>query len=256
MIHVYTTNQSIYQSILQAKQLTTKNLQSTLFELEQVTAVASTQPRSYLQIGFLSQLLADFLNLAASSSSAEAEVDSIDARFDALEFVLKLVAHQSDFVSVICTSLHSALSQHSNQQHSTIDDDDNDLLVLSLLKLLLTTRSKKPIAHNNKATSTTAKSTHYGLDKLSASTFAISLYSGWNLFQKLSSSVSNESDKDQSKSISKSYQFLQRYLELLLELDQLVEVTPAVKQVVLCTFSSKVRKDPFYSFMLACFLRT
>ena len=208
-------NEPILTHNWQAKQLTTENLQERLFELEQATAVASIEARSYIQVGFLSQLLVDFCVVAVAdtevSSAGSAEVANTNARFDALGYLLKLVAHQSDFATVICTSLQSALSQQSKLNNSNLDP-----FLLSLLKLLLTTRKKS------------AKAKHNGLDKLSTSTFAISIYSGWKLFN--------------LDSNSKSYSFLQKYLELLLELNQLVEVTPAVKQVILCTFSSKVRK--------------
>ena len=155
------------------------------------------------------------------AEAGSAEEAYIDARFDALGFLLKLVAHQCDFTTVICTSLQSALSQQSKLQTKS---NNIDPFLLSLFKLLLTTRKKSTNTSSAKSTNSLS---HHGLDKLSASTFAISLYSGWILFS--------------LDFTSKMYSFLQKYLELLLELNQLVEVTSAVKQVILCTFSSKVR---------------
>lgn len=191
--------------------MTSDNLHTILFEIEQVISTVCNDTRRQIEVGFLSPLFEEFVHLGTqiASESLTQQSNQLEAKFVSLQRVLKLVAYQSDFTRVICSSLKSALV--------TEDNESNEKLLLILLHIFLSSSDSGCI-----------KTQYIGqhsfvLDSCSGLIFAVAIYSEGKFL-------------DLTKK-SNSILFARQYFtHLLLEEKNLyLLTTPTLRQVVLCS---------------------
>jgi len=187
---------------LWAKDLTTSNLYSTLLKFQQVVATTCVVSKRQVEVGFLSLLFQHCLS--KSSTNQANDKPTSDLQLTAVKCVVRIVASQPDFATVICTSLRSVYPKGDTARF------DRDKLVQTLLDHFLF------------ATVDWSSESQLSLDRLTAVTLATAVVSGYKVLE-----LSQQSN---------SYLLAEQQLSVFAS-NNCISLTSALRQVLLGTIS-------------------